>query len=1607
MNDLENTPGELNILELKEKFFSGKSALEEKQVNLLYSELQLVIKTITEKKLLSKDDLLAKELTEILSSIVPGEFANSLMESFDKEIYYGFGNYLKSVTHSEISSKLIHEYLNLFRFPSFLTRIYEEKKWEKLIEELILKSNYTIKILFHQRVRDYKNKTLFTLIKGNRISSISWNQTAEQVSKYSKSFNSLLKNEETEDLKVAFLLENSPEMAMLDIACLTSGIINVMIPANSVPAHISYILNETKAAVVIAHNEKQLAKINSIKNDLHHLKKIVLLVGSSADKSVISFQEFLKSGSNDKGSFKENLLENIKPEKLATIMYTSGTTGEPKGIMFSHMNIVYKRFCRAMALPEIGDTDRFLAFLPLFHTFGRWLEMTGSIFWGAEYAFMENPALDTMIQNMKMVKPTVFISIPKKWLQLYEYVSNRVDIEVDDHQKIKDAVDNTTGARLKFGLSAAGYLPPDVFIFFQNYGIELMSGFGMTEATGGITMTPPKKYRPNSLGKALPGIDIKLKDDGEILIKGAYVMMGYYGSRKEEVFDKDGWLPSGDIMKMDEEGFIEIVDRKKEIYKNIKGETIAPQKIENFFRDFESIKQVFLVGDHKPFNTLLIYPNFNPDESPVSVLDEHERQEYFSSVIVTVNKFLAPYERILDFRITDRPFSDEKGELTPKGTYKRREIEKNFDVIINSMYTKDHTSIFIKNTEVRIPNWFLREKGCLSRDIASTETGITISKLNLVLAIEADHKHKNIYRIGSYFYKTDSPYIDMQSLLTNPLLWIGNKEFTEFTGRSILQWYRQQQASEHLQFYSSSSKINLNEEERNHLTKFFSYKEFSLEALHSAYLFLQTEIYEDCKIALPLFENILADESIHLYKLCLALVSRPNISAISEIRREIFKTAISNVNKEQFNEIFLTFSEFDKELLNEDVIKYIVKKSKGAENLNVIEDSILNITTQESETTLQNIASLESLFHLITVYGSHHPVTYKGIRRFVMRFTVFSKIKEVKAEAEKTLVNLRKGLRDWLGKNQQFAVDVETSEEYGWEDVITFEEGIDAEDRLRIKNAVVKTSVLREAIFLFSGGISLRLDNVLPGGVWVSHLVSSNSKSIYRISVQTRFQGGFDITFHLNKNLTPSSVKAEIRWLIVAETNLLDERLLPDFGGYWNDYDLWTEAFVPRDSVAKFLSRELTRKEENYEQRIKFLWTFFVWNAAKSYFNFWQITNREIELADPLIENITIPTHDYQTGTLLYSVSNRIKSNSISSFLLNFYNKFVKKTVEDISILDNGSIWNYIFSGIMEAEGEESGIEILTSFKNELTEQSQFKEKDIIVLKINEFINSVKLDGYIPKALFFAIKRFHRWFTLNKEASLSAQAEMLYDLYETYQLFNLEEMQPELRTQFFLKTVFSAAGEEVKNSLKDVIAKQRENNADHELIQQMISDLNLQFKLNEREEFFVTRLSFPHLKPTDAAVLIEVQSNGGTKSNLVVQLLDNENVPYLIRNPISPKEISKLHKLFFETNLNVHFNPEHQFLVALSERGFIIGGLFFSRTDNQTAHMEKIVVSSRYRRKGISEGLMNELFNRLKGEHLKYVTTGFFRPEYFYRFGFKIERKYSGLVKILFENEDK
>ena len=1586
-----------SLLEIQKKINAGKASLEPQETGDLFANLKIELNTTIKFNLLENTDSL-HIWSEIFNGLISSDFAKSFMNEMDKDLFYDFGMHLDKYFNDENKAytSITHSYLNLFRYPELLRKIYDERRWDILIVTLINKSRFTFNSLFNQRVNQYRKKTLFRIIRDDKTIDYNWERTSEIISDYKKSINSLLYEISSGEKIIAFLLENSLEMVMLDLACLTSGIINAMIPANSVNDHIAFILNQTKSPVLFTDDEKQLAKIRSIKKEVQYLKTVVLLKGNAAEDWVINFEEFKAVSFNNHPVNKQP----INPDAIATIMYTSGTTGEPKGIVFSHTNIVYKRFCRAMAIPEIGDDDRFLAFLPLYHTFGRWFEMTGAIFWGAEYCFMENPSVETMIENMRLVKPTIFISIPKKWIQLFEYITTRVDVEIEDEEKITQMVHSVTGGILKWGLSAAGFLPPDVFRFFQRYGVELMSGFGMTEATGGITMTPPFQYRENSLGKALPGIEIKIGEDGEILIRGPYVMINYYGQNLDETFDSGGWLATGDIMRMDNDGFIEIIDRKKEIYKNIKGETIAPQKIENLFRDFEFVKQVFLVGDHRPFNTVLIFPDLESGHSPLINMDDQQLQEYFSTVIVSVNNFLAPFERIVDFRLINRPFSDKYQELTAKGTYKRRIIEKNFDKIILSMYQKDHLSLSLGRYEIKIPNWFLREIGALSRDVFLQENVLSIPKLKSSIEIKILNEEKNIFQLGNYSYSVRLKQIDLQDILTNPFYWLGNTDLVDFSGPGIFSWFRKSDRIKGLDFAGRIRVPEVKESSYNLLKEILEAKEISIPGLHYAQTLIQSEMIFYNDLAVLYFNEILKDAgSIH-YKLALELIYRPVLVLDISTRRKLFLSALQTSEKDNFKKLLDVYTSDDYKFLDTDIIIAIDNASRGNKNLIEIENILIEKTKDLSSKSHISKTAIPGLFHLLASFGINHPSSYESIRRFFLQFELYGNTKDLRNIAQKSRLEVRRQFTEWLGNNQRVAVDPETGDEYRWDDVLVFDQSISENEKSVLTKAISQRQIIREAIFLFHGNVLISLNNILPSGVWISKYSENKVRTVYRVTVQTRFMGGFDFSIHLNLSESSEKIEEEIKWKIIAGTGNGNEKLAAKPGGLWEDFNLWTEEFVGDESAEKFIRRELKRNDEAIVEKLRNIWKFFVWNAAAAYVKFWKLSEMKMELVDSTPDDIIIAQHDYQNKCLITSFSKRKKTDTTLNFVMNFYESFVRQTEEKYPAIKKASVWNAIFSGIIEALGIDDGLTLIKKLRREL-EHSGIEIKDNIIYRIDSLLHNIQNHGYLPKQLYFSVKRFHRWYELNKSASLAAQAEMIYELYETYRLFDLEEQYPAARTRFFLETVFYYSSQRFKDVLKELVKKQRHRKISKEESLQLINSLHFEFQLDEKEVYFVTRLGYPHLKPTDTAALLKIKSELAGQPNLVVQLIDDEGNIFTIRNPINPKEISKLHQLYIEANLNVNFRPEHHFLVAVSERGFIIGGAFYYHSDDETVHMEKIVVSNRYRRKGISEALMNELFNRMKSDNVKFVTTGFFRPEYFYRFGFKIERKYSGLVKEL------
>ena len=1576
----------MELNQIKNNLLSGKASFDKDEADQFVHELVDAIKNNSVVQSVETINLWA----EIFIALIHSGFLYEFLEKISENDILKF---IKRLLNAEIvpigCTKLSHEILNILRYPMFLQKIYGKEEWEKVILELIQKSNYSLSDLLKQRVRDYPNKSLFHITNSSGTRIVTWKEFEYHVNGMKKMLFNLIPDKQNYQVHFSFLLENSIEMASLDIACLTSGFVNVLIPANSVAAHVEYILNETKVPFLFVNDERQLEKIKAVKNHLTHLKKIILMNGSGSDENTSSIEVEINAAS--KNSLENRKDTEVNISSLATVMYTSGTTGFPKGIMFTHENIIYKRFCRAMAIPWLGEMDRFLAYLPLYHTFGRYLELIGSIFWAAEYYFLEDPSIQSLLNSLKSFQPTIFISVPKKWAQLYEVIIQDIDIEEDSDEEILKHVSELTGRELKWGLSAAGFLPPEIFVFFQRNKIELMSGFGMTEATGGITMTLPFKYKNNSLGKKLPGIDIKIAEDGELLISGAYVMSGYFNEKNEETFT-DGWLPTGDLMKIDDEGFVEIVDRKKEIYKNNRGETIAPQKIENLFKDFEAVKQVFLVGDHRPYNTILLFPNYDFKSIDFRKMSTDKIYEYFSSIIVTVNNFLSPFERIVDYKIIDRELSNEQGELTPKGTYRRKVVESNFNLLIEQMYRQNHREIILQKFVLRIPNWLLQEKGYLNKDVTIDSDRLLFKKNNRSITLKVVNEEDKIVRLGNFDYKIKGNIIDLQTILINPEYWLGNIELIEFTEGSIFSWVRQKNAKFDISFYQVSNR------EFNHSLDLKIFDEISLKALNHALTELMGNSFSEGLDSINYFIKVLNKPDSVVYPVAIKILQRPNLFYSLNAKRKIFLILIRNLSEINCHLFLQNYIDNVDKLLDKATITELINASVKSNLLEIV-ISLLKQKIQTEPSEVDEDSMPFSLINLLYELALKHPSNYERVRQVLVDIELNGTFSKISGFAKLLRIELRKNFRKLLGDNLQVAIDSETGEDYYWKDVVTFDSNVEPKEQESIFNCISTTNALKEAVFLFAKGKVLNLDNLMIKGVWITKEREYYNKKKFRVSIHSRYFGSFELVMNLQKNMNRESIYREVSYLILAGSRHYIQELVEDFGGYWEEYNLWTSKYIAGDTLDKYFFKQTRRLTDETEKRLYHLWPFFVWNAAAAYFNFWRLSNYKSILSFPNIENFIIPPHDYQIGTKLVSLSESFDFKSHTDLFRNFYTNFVEATENKYSFLKRNKIWSFIAAGLVNAEGIENAKVIIKKYLSELQQKIAFEDYWNILDQIITFLAAIDKGEFLPKQLYFAIKRYRRWFILNPEADYEAKFDNFKEMYETYQIKKIEKEFPASRLTLFYETVLYKSNEQLRQKVKELIhlIKTEEHRKDFEI--EMLSSLSSSINLTEEEKYFITRFTFPHIQEATSAEIIGINYEGKFTANLIVQYEDEEGLPFFIRKPISPKEISRLHQLFIESNITVDFRSEHDYLVAVSDRGFILGGIFYYKQSETLIHMEKIVVSTRNRRKGIGDKLMKEFFDRMKSVGIGFITTGFFRPEYFYKFGFKVAKKYSGLVK--------
>jgi long-subunit acyl-CoA synthetase (AMP-forming)/N-acetylglutamate synthase-like GNAT family acetyltransferase len=1488
------------------------------------------------------------------------------------------------------------EILDVVRRSAVLQRIAAARAvdaWAARILELVEASHYTTGVLFRRRAERYGSKTLFEIPAAGGWRSLSWRHTAARVEALARGLLATLGPDAPP--RVAILSENRPEMATADLACFCAGIVTVIIPANSTEADVAYMLRHAGAGAVLVSDREQLRKVTRQREALPGLRHVFVMDAVAAGKDAVALDEVSSRAGQVPVSVLEERVLATRTGDLATVMYTSGTTGKPKGIRFTHRNIVYKRFCRALALPEIGEDDVFLCYLPLFHTFGRYFEMMGCVFWGATYCFLENPSIEAMVQGMRRFRPTVFISVPKKWIQLYETIALEAPPDSSSDEAVLEATRRLTGGRLRWGLSAAGHLDSSIFRFFQQQGVELMSGFGMTEATGGITMTPPGKYRDDSLGLPLPGITCRLAEDGELWIRGPYVTEGYLDLPEgEEGIAPDGWLRTGDLMEKDHDGHIRLVDRKKEIYKNVKGETIAPQRIEGLFREFESVGRVFLVGDHREYNTALIYPNPKATHVDLAALaDDEERKGHFRSIVASVNAFLAPFERIVDFSVIDRDFDPHRGELTSKGSYRRKAIEANFAPAVALLYRR--ANLRVAGADVVFPNWLFQALGLTAQDLQ-------IESDRLVLpggkALHVRRLQDGVTLVGSIVYAHPAhEALQIGVLLTTPRLWLGNDELVDFADLEIRLRERPGRAGDRIEWRGRATQFPHAPAVYDALQAQHQRADLDLMDLHRAALLLAGPDDKPAIAAVHVLERAMAQEEGPLAEPARILLGRVSTAPSLAVRRKAFLTLLPAERPSRVRETLRRFLSTPGVILDAETRRSLCERNLDDVRLEAFLAEAEHLAS--TETVPRGVERrLASVLRLLAEYGAAHPTRYRKLRAAFVRLAAFASLPDAREEAARMRSEMRKGFRAWMGPSSRVGVDPETGQEYRWDDVVTFDEDVPEDDRRRLLSAIRTTPVIREAVFLFSGGAMPRLSDIPPGGVWVRTLGSKHGKNVYRVTVQTRFQGSYDLALNVNHELPAQRIQDEIRWLILCGDTGDRPPLVEDFGGYWPEFDLWSEEYIPGDTLDRVLKR--LSRHANDEDRFKGLWPFFAWSALAAHLDFWNRTGRTVEVADPAGANVIVPTHDYQTGARLVSISSVREHKGLAETFRFFREEFTDPLERRYPTLQGEVRWNVVLSALLEAVGEQEGLRML----RELQHRDADLLPDGLAATLATYIPAVEAHGFLPMRLYFAIRRYRRWAKLSIDPTPSACARNVQELWDTYGLSKLIPQYPGARLRFFRQTVFESAPEPLAMGLEEIHERLRRRELPAEALPDAIADLRARIEVGPEEDYFLARLSFPYLRPEDAAGFVQTDFGGRHQSEIVVTLEDGDGNPFQVRHALTPKEVGRLHRLFLSAKLDVRFRPEHQYLVAINERQQIIGGIFYDvEPQARSAHLEKIVVGERYRKKRVADGLMHEFFNRLRAQGMKTVTTGFFRPEYFYAYGFAIEKRYAGLVKNLAE----
>ncbi|HUU85251.1 MAG TPA: GNAT family N-acetyltransferase, partial [Phycisphaerae bacterium] len=1519
--------------------------------------------------------------------------------------------------HKPDLADICHQFIDLARLKSVRAAAYPPdddgpgKRWLDLILRLIEQSDFTTGRLFRQRAAQYPDKTLFIVPKGRRVTEYTWTTVLQEANNIARGILGVFGAESgaSDDVRVALYTPNRIEGALVDLACLTNGIFNTAVPANAVEAHLIHIVRESGARMLVVSGAGQMQNAIAAAERLPDLEWIVTLDPRPHVPGVrtMSLPELVAAGTEVPEHLLDERLARVRSTDLATTMYTSGTTGTPKGIKFTHLNLVSKRFCRAMALPEIDENEVFLCFLPLFHTFGRWLEMMGCVHLAATYVFAENTSTEALLRHMQDFHATALIGVPKKWRDLHTEVTARVGAAEDPDQpeRTRRTLAQLTGGRLRWGLSAAGRLDPDIFRFFQRNGIELLSGYGMTEATGGITMTPPQQYVEESIGRALPGIELGFGEDGELLLRGPYVTPGYVNPEDEIGVIQDGWFHTGDIVSRDAAGFLRHVDRKKDIYKNASGNTIAPQRIEALFADFPEISRVFAVGDGRDYVTLLIRPNVEFTEVPFASMTVAARREYFRGLVVSCNRFLAPFERVVRFALLDRDFSADQGELTPKGSFKRATVEQNFRDVIEDLYATTAVERQVDGLRVQVPTAFLQHLGATTTGIRVADDKLEFRAIDKRLRICRDPDVPQRVWVGNCCYHLPGSVLNLDDWLRLPELWVGNAELTHVTGEEILLWS--------LEAGDRSTKARMIGIEPTDIPTEGWHKRLagaaegnpSLLTIHAASVMLNGPDPAAARDAVDHLARVMSAGLIRYVELAESRLQFASNHPHASVRSRAFAAFYEHQPATRFGAIAERFCSSRHSFLDREACRRIVRIGLQPEHWRLLTGALAALRRpaegQDDDARIRSALFMTDLFRSLCRIAELDWDFFLPVRRELMAWQFAPPIESVGDAATVAAQQLTEHFRAWLGPGRKQAVDPQTGQPYTWAGTLVLEDGIDRDERWRIIDVVQHTELVREAVYVIHRQRRIDLDDLEPGCVWVSLLGTRFGRSIYHIGVRLRSGERCDFALYLRTTAETEKFLRDMRILCIGAEQPGERPLTPQLGGYWPEHRIATVEYVAGESANDLVRHLREYPDPNVRQRLRDAWRHICWSILTAAFEFYRRTERRWVLTSTVTRDVTVPLNDYDTDTRIRSVAGRRPFEGTLNTILRLKRDFVDRARFQYPAQEAEVEETLIFASALEALGQTEGLAFL---KQALAEAERIEEpsEELPMLRelLREYVEMVSERGYMPRAVYFAIRRYHAWAKQVPDAAAHTRAAQLRELQNSYRIDEVDRQFPGSRLWLYAQTVLADIAGPERAIIDHAILHLREGADLKEALGRLYAEL--QHKLPSHDlKYFLTRAAYPHLDLDERAELITAAEAGTDRAELVTQHTDRIGKTVCIRPVASSREVDMLHRIFYTSGMGGGHSALEQLLVVVDDTEQVLGGVGYMQRTPSHVLLNKVAVMHRHRGRGIGRILVKDFIRRQTVDGVQVITAEFIRRDWLGQFGFAASERHAGVVLTL------